>query len=407
MKKIGLLKNPVQEYAWGSRTFIPELLGEPSPSKKPKAELWIGAHPKGSSQVLLDGDWIPLGDLIQKDPDGILGKPVAKKFANKLPFLFKVLAAARPLSIQAHPDLTHAREGFRRENGMNIPLEAPHRNYRDGNHKPELICALSPFWVLTGFRRPKEIIAFLAEIGVPSLKIELDRLKAKPDFETLRDFFTDMMMMDKERKSRIVSEVIEGMEGCTSGGPEFEWVSKLNQAFPGDIGVLAPLILRMTRLRPTEAMPVSVGELHAYLDGAAIELMANSDNVLRGGLTSKHMDVPELLKILKFPEKGVDILRAERLESGESVYPTEAEEFVLSEISTREGSFYESPRQRSVEMMICTDGSLRMTDLGNGDVLSLEKGTALLVPASVEQYRIDGQGTLYKAAVPLDYAAVI
>ena len=158
MDRIGVLKNPIQNYAWGSRTFIPQLIGELAPANTPQAELWMGAHPKTPSQVLCDGEWISLAELIQENPEGILGDSVAKKFSNKLPFLFKVLAAAKPLSIQAHPNRDQARQGFARENRLRIPLNAPHRNYRDENHKPEMICALTSFWALSGFGKIEDLI---------------------------------------------------------------------------------------------------------------------------------------------------------------------------------------------------------------------------------------------------------
>lgn len=400
MDKIGVLKNPIQEYAWGSRSFISRLMGEASPADKPQAELWMGAHPRSPSQVLWDGEWISLVQLIQRDPEGILGKSVAEKFSNKLPFLFKVLAAAKPLSIQAHPNREQAREGFQRENGLKISLNAPNRNYKDENHKPEIICALKPFWALKGFRKIEEIIALLDIIGAPALKNQLLHLKRQSDREGLKGFFTHLMMQERERQSRIVNEVIGCSEKYSGAGPEFEWVNKLNREYPGDIGVLSPLFLRMVRLQPGEAMYIPAGELHAYLEGAGIELMASSDNVLRCGLTAKHMDASELLKILNFTSNKMDILRPERQESGESIYPTAGEEFMLSVISLRGDSIFESPGKRGVEMMICIEGDFQVTDLGSGDPLSLVKGSSIIIPAGVERYRIEGEGTIYKASVP-------
>ena len=399
--KISVLKNPIQEYAWGSKTFISQLIGEQSPAKRPEAELWMGAHPRAPSQVLCDGEWISLSELIQKDPEGILGKSVAERFFNKLPFLFKVLAVAKPLSIQAHPSREQAREGFARENSLKIPLNAPHRNYKDENRKPELICALSPFWALKGWRKIDDIISLLDRIGAPALKDELLRLKRQPDQEGLRGFFTRLMMLEREQKGLIVNEVIGYSEKFSGDDPAFELMSRLNQEYPGDIGLLSPIFLKVVRLQPGEAMYIPAGELHTYLEGTGIELMANSDNVLRGGLTAKHIDVPELLMILNFTYNEVDILTPLRQESGERVYPIAAEEFMLSVISVREGSIFKSPRKRGVEMMICLEGNARMTDLGNENALSLTKGTAIIVPATVEQYRIEGDAAIYKASVPL------
>ncbi|MDP6179144.1 MAG: mannose-6-phosphate isomerase, class I, partial [Desulfatiglandales bacterium] len=349
----------------------------------------------------LDGEWISLLKLIQRDPEAILGKSAAEKFSNKLPFLFKVLAAAKPLSIQAHPNRGQAREGFQRENGLKISPDAPNRNYKDENHKPEIICALKPMWALKGFRKIEEIIALLDIIGAPALKNQLVYLKRQPDREGLKWFFTQMVIQEKERRSLLVNEVICGSEKYSGASPEFEWVNKLNREYPGNIGVLSPLFLRMVRLQPGEAMYTPAGELHSYLEGAGIELMASSDNVLRCGLTTKHMDAPELLKVLNFTTNETDILRPKRQESGESIYPTACEEFMLSVISLHGDSVFESPGKRGVEMMICIEGDFQVTDLGSGDPLSLVKGNSIVIPAGVERYRIEGEGTIYKASGPL------
>jgi len=399
MNKIGILKNPIQGYAWGSKTFIPQLLGDPSPSDNPMAELWMGAHPKAPSQVFCNGEWISLPELIQKNPEDILGESFAEKFANKLPFLFKVLAAARPLSIQAHPNRDQADQGFDRENRLEIPLNAPHRNYKDKNHKPEILCALTYFWAFKGFRKIEEIILLLDKIRVPALRDELISLRKQPNSEGLKKFYT-ALMMSRERQRKIVNEAVTYGKEFSNDDKVFEWMIRLNQAFPGDIGVLSPILLNLVRLQPGEAIYVPAGELHGYLEGAGIELMANSDNVLRGGLTTKHVDVPELLKILRFSQSEVDILRPHEQETVESFYPLVSEEFVLSMISPRQGSPFESSKKRSVEMMICIEGDARVTDLGSGEMLSLKKGATIIVPAAVEQYRIDGEAKIYKASVP-------
>ncbi len=401
MIKISILKNPTQHYAWGSKTFIPELMGEPVPAEKPQAELWMGVHPKAPSQVLCDGEWVSLPEFIRKDPEGILGEGVAKNFSNKLPFLFKVLAAAKPLSIQVHPNRDQAQAGFARENGMKIPLDAPHRNYRDENHKPEMICALTPFWLLNGFRKIEDLIALTERIGAPALKGKISLLQGQHEAEGLDVFLTTLMTMDRDTQRQLVSEVVDYLGKRSATDAALAWVVRLNQEYPGDIGVLAPLFMNMVRLKPGQAIYTPSGRLHAYLEGAGIELMANSDNVLRGGLTAKNMDVPELFKILDFTHNEVDILRPERRERSEEIYYTPAKEFVLSLISVGGGTPFENSRKRSVETMICLEGDAQISDLGSGDVLSLTKGTALVVPAAIEHYRIEGKATLYKAAVPL------
>jgi mannose-6-phosphate isomerase len=361
----------------------------------------MGAHPKAPSQVFFDGNWISLLELIQERPGDILGLGAAERFSNKLPFLFKVLAASKPLSIQAHPDKKQAIEGFARENMMKIPLNAPHRNYRDENHKPELICALRPFWALKGFREIESIITSMDKIGPVAHNVGADILRNQPNEEGLKGFFDSLMTMEREKQRNIVSEVVACGEKYSETDPVFEWLMKLNREYPGDIGVLSPIFLNVIQLQQGEAISVPSGELHAYLDGAGLELMANSDNVLRGGLTSKHIDIPELLKSLNFTCNGVNILTPESQATGERVYPTLAEEFMLSMIDLKEGSLYRSPEIRSVEILICTEGAARITEPGSRDGLDLSSGTVIIIPAAVKQYQIEGDATMYKASVPL------
>ena len=401
MKTIALLENPVQNYAWGSRSFIPDLLGEVSPAADPMAELWMGTHPKAPSVVLLQDERISLLELIRRRPIDILGESVAKRFSNDLPFLFKVLAAAEPLSIQAHPNRDQAREGFANENLQKIPLNAFNRNYKDQNHKPEIICALEPFWALKGFRRVEEIVLLMDKIAARALEQDLSALRKRPDKEGLKTFFRALIMMEKAPRTKALMEAAEQSEKLACDDPAFEWVVKLSESYPGDIGILSPILLNLVHLQPGEAMNIPAGELHAYLEGAGIELMANSDNVLRGGLTPKNVAVSELLNILSFKAGTARLLRPDQRADCEGVYETDTDEYNLSVLDIHEGDFFKSPRKRSVEIMICIEGDARITDLGMGDVLSLKKGTSFIVPAAVEQYRIEGETRIYKAAVPL------
>ena len=400
-QRLALLKNPVLEYAWGSKTFLPDLLNDSSPSKEPKAELWMGTHSKAPSRVYWDNSWISLSRAIRENPIAILGKEVAERFSNQLPFLFKVLAAEIPLSVQAHPDREMALEGFDCENRSGIPLDAPNRNYRDQRHKPEIVCALTPFWVLKGFRPTGQIIQFVDALGVPALREACDVFDRCPKQEGLKGFFSSIMAADPARKAEIVSQGVAGAQKRADRDTAFEWMCRLNRHFPGDAGVLAPLFLNLVCLQPGEAMAIACGELHAYLEGAAVELMVNSDNVLRGGLTVKHVDIGELLRVLRFSETSVHILKPAWETSQEGVYPTRTEEFVLSVIEARTGAPFVSRRNRAVEIMICSAGSAEISDMGRDDTLSLSKGTSLMVPAAIKQYAIHGDATIYKASVPL------
>ena len=401
MKKIAFLENQVQNYAWGSKTFIPDLLGESSPATEPQAELWMGAHPKAPSKVIIQDERISLLELIQKSPEDILGRSVARRFSNSLPFLFKVLAATKPLSIQAHPNRDQAREGFAKENRRKIPLNASNRNYKDDNHKPEIICALKPFWALKGFRKVDEILFLLDRIGASSLEGELSALRGEPNREGLKTLFKGLMTLEKGGRARIISEVLEGCTRVAMDDPAFEWVGKLSESYPDDIGILSPILLNLVHLQPGTAITISAGELHCYLGGAGIELMANSDNVLRGGLTPKHVDAQELFNILTFETGEIDLLKPKQTKDGEKVFATATDEYVLSVLDISKDTLFKSPTKRSVEIMICIDGKARITDRGTGDVLPLKKGASYIVPAGVKQYQIEGTATIYKAFVPL------
>ena len=400
--KISILKNSIQEYAWGSTQAIPDLLGRKNPERKTQAELWMGAHPKAPSRVQHNGQWISLSELIAKNPIGVLGKKVAQDFNNHLPYLFKVLAAAKPLSVQAHPGLHQAREGFQRENAQKIPLDAPNRNYRDDNHKPECICALTRFWALSRFRKISGILAYFTKLNLQQLEAELADFKKRPTANGLKRFYTSLMRLDRDHQKRVVAEALGQIRGFESEDAVFKWMLKLAEDYPNDIGVLSPILLNLIRLEPGQALFLDAGELHAYLEGLGIELMANSDNVLRGGLTPKHVDVPELLRVLKFEDRDVTLLKPGKSIANEFVYPSPAAEFVLSVITLNRGATYQSPKSRSVEILICTRGKATILDLSDETETQLSQGVSAIVPASVERYRIKGQGICYKAAVPLD-----
>ena len=401
MKTIGLLKNTVQEYAWGSYTAIPELLGKDSPSNRPHAELWMGAHPKSPSMVNCEGKWTSLIELIKNNPIDILGEKTANRYGNRLPYLLKVLAAAKPLSIQAHPSLKQASAGFERENSLGIPMNAFNRNYKDDNHKPECICALTPFWALNGFRKISDILSLMKKICSQSFNKELNNLRNQPDHVGLKRFFNDLMAMDSDRQKLLINDAVKNAQKLSEHNQVFEWMLNLHNEYQEDIGIFSPVILNLICLEPGQAMFLQAGELHAYLDGVGIELMANSDNVLRGGLTPKHVDVHELLNVLNFEEREINILSAQKRSNYEYVYLTPADEFELSVITDDKSMDYTSSEKRSIEIILCTDGEATIKDIGKNVSVALVKGVSVVIPASVERYGIKGKGTFYKASVPV------
>jgi len=302
---VELLENAVRPYAWGSRTVIAELLGEQVPSAHPQAELWLGAHPDDPSRLVGgDGARTSLLDALRADPRRLLGEDRAGRWDGTLPFLLKVLAAEEPLSLQAHPSLEQARSGFARENAVGVDRGAADRNYRDANHKPELICALTEFHALVGFREPAATVRLLRALDVPELAGHTELLAAQPDADGLRALFTTWITLPQSTLDVLVPALQAGCVRLAGNDTEFHTeartVLELSEQYPGDAGVLASLLLNRVTLAPGEAAYLPAGNLHAYLHGAGVELMANSDNVLRGGLTPKHVDVPELLRVLDF-----------------------------------------------------------------------------------------------------------
>jgi mannose-6-phosphate isomerase len=402
MQKICLMRNPVQEYAWGSRTAIANLLGLLSPSTVPQAELWMGAHPKAPSEVWVGDRWISLSELISQHPSDILGDPVSERFNRELPYLFKVLAAEKPLSIQAHPTQLQAQEGFERENGLGIPLTAGHRNYRDPNHKPECICALEKdFLALNGFREIPEINALLDPICPSFLEADLARLKARPDAQSLKEFYRKMITLEGDPKKETIEHALSRTQILSDKNEAYYWMLQLASAYPNDVGVFAPIWLNIVWLKPGEAMYLPAGELHAYLKGIGIELMANSDNVLRGGLTPKHIDEAELMKVLNFEPRRIQKLIPEQTRPNEFSYPSQADEFVLSFINIRETSGYQSAARRSIDILLCTGGEATVSEPIGGDHISLKKGSAIMVPAATPRYILNGSAQLFKASVPI------
>ena len=399
LDKIYKLHNPIQYYAWGSKTAIPQLLGIPNPEEKPMAELWMGAHPKAPSKVLVDGRWHSLLDIISRYPKPVLGEEVAKKFNNELPFLFKILAAEKPLSIQVHPNKEQAKEGFEREDVQGIPIDSPHRNYKDQNHKPELLCALTPFEAMKGFRPVEEIISTFKGLKGDLFPVLLEKLMS-PGLG-LREFFGLLMKLDETKKERILTSVLQYAEKHKREDRACYWVLTLNKYFPGDIGIISPLILNVLSLKPGEAIYLPARELHAYLKGTGLEIMANSDNVLRGGLTSKHMDVEELLKIVHFEGYKPTLVTPRKVGNCCQVYETTAEEFQLSRISINKEVSFEQNMPTGAEIIICLKGFAEIFGRRASEGLKIIKGESIIIPAASVPYKIIGDALMYKASVPV------
>jgi mannose-6-phosphate isomerase len=389
MKKILPLDNQLMDYAWGSRLHIPRLMREPTPSEEPQAELWMGAHPKAPSRVA----GRTLLEIIEDDPVGMLGATTVDRFQGRLPFLFKLLAADTPLSIQAHPTKAQAEAGFVTENAAGLSLDAPDRNYRDDNHKPELLCALTEFWALNGFRELPKMFEIFDEAELLTISSEIESFRQTPNRDGLRRFFQAVFNLDGSRKQSLLEELLGSARRFESVRPEYQWVLQISNLHPGDIGVLCVFMLNLVKLDPGQAMFCAAGDLHSYLDGFAVELMANSDNVLRGGLTPKHVDMPELMSTLTFRDRDVEVIEPEA-----GRYVTPADEFVLSVLEV-EGRQEKRPSPGfEILVNVAGDADISLPE-GDGEV-RLPQGASVAIPATIAECAVSGSATIYVAGVP-------
>ena len=404
-----LLRGAIRTYAWGSRTAIAEFTGRPAPAAHPEAELWLGAHP-GDPALLetADGE-TSLLDAIRADPDGQLGETVRERFGDVLPFLVKVIAADEPLSLQAHPSAQQALEGFEREDRRGLPLTSPERNYRDRNHKPELLVALTDFEALAGFRPAARSVALMRALGVPALEPFIELLSDRSDAAGLRALFTTWITAPQPDLDALIPAVLEGaVEYVRSGATEFaveaRTILELGERYPGDAGALAAMLINRVHLKPGEGIFLPAGNLHSYLRGVGMEVMANSDNVLRGGLTPKHVDVPELLRVLDFAPVA-DSRVVTRSEGLETVYATPADEFAAS-VLTLDGEHLghevDAPtRHDGPQILVCIDGSV-VARAKTGEV-RLDRGSAAWVAADDGPIRVEASepSRLFRATVGL------
>jgi mannose-6-phosphate isomerase len=406
---VNLLRGALRTYAWGSRTAIAEFTGRPSPTAHPEAELWFGAHPGDPAWLETDAGERSLLETVRTDPEGQLGGVVRNRFGDTLPFLMKVLAADEPLSLQAHPSAEQAAEGFAREDRLGIPVSSPIRNYRDRSHKPELLVALDIFEVLAGFRPAAKSVELMRALAVSDLDPFVNLLAGQPDADGLRALFTTWITAPQPDLDVLVPAVIDGAINYVRAGEkqfaaEARTVLELGERYPGDAGVLAALLLNRLTLHPGEGIYLGAGNLHTYLHGVGIEVMANSDNVLRGGLTPKHVDVPELLRVLDFAPATEASLRPRTSKDGmETVYETAAPEFSVSVLGIdgdRLGHEVDAPsHHEGPQILLCTEGSAVLH--AKSGVVTLERGAAAWVSADDGPIRLVAQHPtkLFRATV--------
>ncbi|MFG3302115.1 mannose-6-phosphate isomerase, class I [Micromonospora chersina] len=376
-----LLQGRIRDYAWGSRTAIAELQGRPVPSAGPEAELWLGAHPGAPATVDRDGNPISLTELLVGEPEHWLGERLVGRFGTRLPFLLKVLAADAPLSLQAHPDAEQARAGYAADTGR--------VNYVDPYHKPELLVALSEFEALCGFRDPAESAAAIAAFGVPALEPVVAALRTGP--EGLREAVRLLLSWPEAERAGLVADVL----AAEAAGPDAGLARALAVDYPADPGVVVALLLHHVRLAPGEAIWMPAGNLHAYLRGTGVEIMAASDNVLRGGLTPKRVDVDELLRVLRFEVLDEPVVRPEQVAPGVVTWLVPVDDFALHRVEVTSGGPGARLDVPGPRVVLCRAGEVIVAD-GVGTV-TLAAGQAAIGTAAGGPLVLGGAGVAFVA----------
>ncbi|MBJ5866752.1 mannose-6-phosphate isomerase [Salmonella enterica subsp. enterica serovar Derby] len=381
------LINSVQNYAWGSKTALTDLYGIANPNNLPMAELWMGAHPKSSSKIEdASGQVRSLRDVIEANKAALLGDKVAQRF-GELPFLFKVLCADQPLSIQVHPNKQASEIGFAKENAAGIPLDAAERNYKDPNHKPELVFALTPFLAMNAFREFSEIISLLQPVAGAHNAIA--HFLENPNADALSQLFASLLNMQGEEKSHALAVLKAALD--SQQGEPWETIRLISEFYPDDSGLFSPLLLNVVKLNPGEAMFLFAETPHAYLQGVALEVMANSDNVLRAGLTPKYIDIPELVANVKFVAKPAAELLTQPVKNGAELdFPIPVDDFAFSLHDL--GSAETSVAQESAAILFCVEGE---ATLHKGEQrLVLKPGESAFVAANESPVSVSGTGRL-------------
>ena len=398
--KIFKLQGKVQHYAWGGSDYIPSLLHIPNSEKKPFAEYWMGAHDNVPSEVILpNGSQQPLNTFVKNNAADILGESVNSRF-GRLPYLFKVLDVKDMLSIQVHPSKKAAESAFAAENMKGTPLNAPNRNYKDDNHKPELMLALSDFWLLHGFKSPQALVTMLLETP------ELQFLVPVFDNKNYHALYELVMTMDQQEVNELLQPLLDRIvplyeKGFLNRSQEDFWAARAAKTFcvPDriDRGIFSVYFFNLVNLKPGEAIFQDAGIPHAYLEGQNMEIMANSDNVLRGGLTNKYIDVPELMHHTRFEAVIPDILKGTAgTIAGETVFPTPAADFELRKLVLKAGTAVVVPAVTS-EVFFVFEGNAQASDGNN--TISLQKGEAMLAVAGAS-FNLQGDGVVFRATVP-------
>lgn len=388
------LNNPVKNFQWGSKSLFMEMFGVANPSMQPQAELWMGAHPNGSSSVLIEGREVTLFNEVQKSPEVWLGK-YSELFGQEFPFLVKLLAVSQPLSVQVHPSKGAAEIGFSKEIHKGIAINAPERNYKDPNHKPELVYAVTPYLAMNGFRNLEAINNLFSIIELPSIVRFVHAFTISPNKKTLENLFTAILQLDFEEKEQAIKELLSfniPFGACHELIIAIELITDLAELYPNDIGLFSPLFLNIIELQPGEAMFLYAETPHAYLRGVAVEVMANSDNVLRAGLTPKHIDIPELIANTRFDSINKFDLRMQPIKKdARDIYPVPVGDFKFDVVRSGLLNVVVS----SPEILLCIEGRAEIE--WDSCTLVLESGDSVVVAAITSDYKILCKGVIIRA----------
>ncbi len=387
------LTGVAQHYAWGGYEYIPDLIGQPNQGQVPYAELWMGVHSRGPARLQL-GDGSPLlSEWLAGHPEAL--GAARGRFGGQLPFLFKILDVRQMLSIQSHPTKAQAEKGFRMENEAGVPLDAPHRNFKDDNHKPEVMVALTDFWLLHGFRPLAEIDEMLE--SVPALR----PLQAYFDGQSIYTLYKAIMELPQVEVNQLLQPLhneLQRASGLDKSSPGY-WARRAFEQYSSagfDRGIFSIYLFNLVHVPPGSGIYQGAGIPHAYLEGVNVELMANSDNVFRGGLTVKHIDVPQLLQHLHFGPVAPALLRGQKRGAWEVAYETPAPDFQLNRIELPKGETYAPAPPPTAEIGIVLEGAVETSKgqaFKRGQAFFLPAGTAYTLTATDD-------AQLFKALVP-------
>ncbi|MCE7728130.1 mannose-6-phosphate isomerase, class I [Vibrio campbellii] len=386
------LDNVIQNYAWGSTTSFSELFGIDNINGAPQAEMWMGVHPNGCSKTWVGNNAVLLSDLIDTNKASYLSRYTFDRFEG-LPYLFKVLAADSALSVQVHPSKQEAEKGFLRENALGIHLNHPKRNFKDCNHKPELIYALTPYKAMNGFRVLDEIASLFSELSVGATGSKLSELilffKDNKNSSGLKYFFIELLSLSGKDKSRAIDALLTLATQQRYDSEIFSLILELAESYPDDIGLFAPLFLNVITLNPGDAMFLEARTPHAYIEGTGLEVMANSDNVLRAGLTLKHVDIQELSKCTLFEPKLKEhlLFKPKRIGS-RKVYKAPTPEFCFECVDNSDNTSFEV---NSAEIIFAIDAEVHITH-SSGEILRLNRGESAFIAAFSKCYKMSSIG---------------